>query len=111
MEKVVDLGHEAFVPDHQPGAAKDLRHLFVINGLVDEDASVNLAGLRVNDGVLLRGTHTVISFGQPAWRVERCCRLIIGRYTDTSKSRWRVSRMSCNGTHACGSYFPLDLPW
>jgi len=69
MEKVVDLGHEALVPNHQPGATKDLCHLLVVDGLVNENAPVNLAGLWINDSVLLRGTHTAISLGQPAWRV------------------------------------------
>src|SRR4029450_13199034 len=70
MEKVVDLRHEALVPNHQPGTGKDFRHLLVIDGLVDEDTPVNLASLRVNDDVLLRGTHTAISPGQPAWCVS-----------------------------------------
>lgn len=61
MEKVIDLGYEALVSNHQPGAAEDLRHLLIVDGLVDEDTPVDLAGPWINDGVLLRGTHTVLS--------------------------------------------------
>jgi hypothetical protein len=60
VEEVVDLGHQALVPDHQPGAAEDLRHLLVVDGRITEDAPVDLARGRVDDGVLLRGTHTAI---------------------------------------------------
>ena len=60
VEEVVDLGHQALVPDHQPGAAEDPLHLLVVDGLVAEDAAVDLAGGGVDDGVLLRGVHTAI---------------------------------------------------
>src|SRR4030095_12653271 len=60
VEEVVDLGHQALVADHQPGAAEDLLHLLVVDGLVAEDAAVDLARDGVDDGVLLRGTHTAI---------------------------------------------------
>src|SRR5262245_16253834 len=61
MEKVVDPGHKAFVANHQHGTAEDLLRFLIVDGLVHEDASVDLTGLWVDDGVLLCGTHTSTS--------------------------------------------------
>ena len=63
VEEVVGLGDQALVADHQPGAAEDLLHLVVVDGLVAEDAPVDLAGLGVDDGVLWCGTHVTSSPG------------------------------------------------
>jgi hypothetical protein len=60
VEEVVDPGHQALVPDHQPGAAEDFLHLLVVDGLVAEDAAVDLARRRIDDGVFLRGAHAAI---------------------------------------------------
>jgi hypothetical protein len=45
------------VPDHQPGAPEDLLHLVVVDRLIAEDAAVDLAGGRVENGVLPSGAH------------------------------------------------------
>jgi hypothetical protein len=57
VEEIVGRGHQALVPDHQPGAPEYPLHLVVVDGLLAEDAAVDLAGGGVDDGVLLGGAH------------------------------------------------------
>jgi len=60
IEEIVGRGHQALVPDHQPGAPEDLLHLVVVDRPIAEDAAVEFAGRGVDDGVFPSGTHTRI---------------------------------------------------
>src|SRR5271155_2038930 len=60
VEEIVDRRHQALMPDHQPGAPEDPLHLVVIDRLLAEDATIELAGGGVDDGVFPSGTHTRI---------------------------------------------------
>ena len=60
VEVIVGRGHQALVPDHQPGAPEDFLHLVVVDRLIAEDAAVDFAGGGVDDGVLLSGAHARI---------------------------------------------------
>ena len=58
VEEMVDRGHQALVPDHQPGAPEDLLHLVVVDCLLAEDMAVELAGGGIDDDVLPSGAHS-----------------------------------------------------
>ena len=60
VEEIVGRGHQALMPDHQPGAPEDLLHLVVVDRLIAEDAAVEFAGGGVDDGVFPSGAHTRI---------------------------------------------------
>src|SRR5580704_3868401 len=60
VEEIVDLGHQAIMPDHQPGAAEDLLHLVVVDRLVAEDAAIDFAGGGIDDDVFPSSAHTRI---------------------------------------------------
>src|SRR5205823_3123648 len=60
VEEIVDHGHQALVPDHQPGAPEDLLHLVVVDRLLAEDAAIEFAARGVDDDVLPSGAHTPI---------------------------------------------------
>src|SRR5262249_52761585 len=64
MEKVVDPGHKAFVANHQPGTAEDLLHFLIVDGLVHEDAAIDLTGLWVDDDLWRCGTHSSTSLAR-----------------------------------------------
>src|SRR5438105_5914907 len=61
VEKIIGRGHQALMPDHQPGAPEDLFHFEVVDRLVAEDAAVELAGGGVDNGVFPSGAHRRIS--------------------------------------------------
>ena len=83
VEVIVGRGHQALVPDHQPGAAEDLLHLLVVDRLIAEDAAVDFAGGGVDDGVFPSGAHirilalavmiTGVQVDQPA-NLRQCLR-------------------------------------
>src|SRR5204862_7950320 len=58
VKEIVGLGHQALMPDHQPGAPEDLLHLVVVDRLLAEDAAVELAVDGIDDGVFPSGAHT-----------------------------------------------------
>ena len=60
VEEIIRPGHQALMPDHQPGAPEDLLHLVVVDRLIAEDAAVEFAGGGVDDGVLPSVAHTRI---------------------------------------------------
>jgi hypothetical protein len=76
VEEIVAGGHQALVPDHQPGAPEDPGHLVVVDRLLAEDAAVDLAGGRIDDDVLPGGAHpalllVALIIGRPARDVHR----------------------------------------
>ena len=82
----------------------------VVDGLVAEDAPVDLAGVRVDDGVLVPGIHTPIPFGLP-WVVRRRRGVIVGGHTDTSKGRVALFACPCrawSGSLSRGTRGHLD---
>ena len=61
VEEVVGFRHQRLVPDHQPGAPKDLLLLLGIDVSVDEDAPVQLAGIEVDYPVfLVHNGHRIV---------------------------------------------------
>src|SRR5215472_7756922 len=60
VEEIVGRGHQALMPDHQPGAPEDLLHLGVVDRPLAEDAAIEFAGGRVDGDVLPSGTHSRI---------------------------------------------------
>src|SRR5947209_10830134 len=58
VKDIVGRGHQALMPDHQPGAPEDLLHLVVVDRLLAEDAAVELAVDGIDDGVFPSGAHT-----------------------------------------------------
>ena len=63
VEEVVGRGHQALVPDHEPGAPEDPLHLVVVDGLLAEDAARDFSGRGVDDGVLRCRTHGALPEG------------------------------------------------
>ena len=64
VEEIVGRGHQALMPDHQPGAPEDLLHLVAVDRLLAKDAAVEFAGGGVDDDVLPSGAHTRILFSR-----------------------------------------------
>jgi len=62
VKEIVDRGHQALMPDHQPDAPEDLLHLVAVDRLLAKDAAVEFAGGGVDDDVLPSGAHTRILF-------------------------------------------------
>src|SRR5271170_7360813 len=58
VEEIVGRGHQALMPDHQPGAPEHLLHFVVVDRLIAEYSAVEFAAGGVDDDVLPSAAHT-----------------------------------------------------
>jgi len=105
VEEIVDRGHQALVPDHQPGATEDLLHLVVVDRLLAEDAAVELAGGGVDDDILPSGAPDPPSRGDDSRRRGGSSQ---GFQRAMTRDRQRLSRRT---PPIAGSTWPTSPGW